>query len=92
MSTNTATTKKKEDNQVGYVGKRISTKQYKQWLARATLRGASNPPKKTAPGERHGIRAAIQNLVIGKPLQFVPKSAAKVVTEADKITAAVKGK
>ncbi|AKO61563.1 hypothetical protein [Stenotrophomonas phage IME-SM1] len=88
MSTNTT----KTDNTTGYVGKRISTKQYKQWLARASISGATNPPEKTAPGERHGIRFAIQDLVIGKPLQFVPKSAAKVVTEADKITAAVKGK
>ena len=92
MSTNTATTKKKEDNQVGYVGKRISTKQYKQWLGRATLNGATNPPKKTAPGERHGVRAAINDLVIGKPLQYIPKSPVKQSTAADTITAAIAGK
>lgn len=90
MSTNTNTTKK-EDNIVGYVGKRISTKQYKQWLGRATLRQNSNPVKKTKTGERHGIRAAIQSLVIEAPLRYVPKSPVKVTTDADKITAAVKG-
>lgn len=72
----------------GYVGARISSRQMKRYMARH-VGVATNPPKGTKIGERHGPRAAIVDLVVNAPLEYVaPNPVVKSAT--DKIEQALK--
>lgn len=78
-------------NVVGYVGARINSRAYKRYLGQAKLRGATNPPKGTKTGDRHGGVAALQYFYLEPALKYVPVPR-KQTDRAAEITEAMKNR